>query len=161
MISVIKNIYLVCLLLLLCIYATPARSQGIDKQGIVDVGQMVFNQWTNVYSNETVEISIMKVDCIDPINDIDIRKIFYKVSNKSNDFVAIQWDQMLDFGDRIIQSSDAKTEYRKRFALKPGESIQGDCAYSNNDKVVFVKRLKPEHEMTLLRLQLLNVNIYR
>jgi hypothetical protein len=141
--------------------AFTTAAQGAREQSAFQVDQLPFNKWTNIYSNETVEIWIQQIDCIDPINDIDIRKLLYRVINKSSDFVAVEWDQLLDFGDRIIQSSDAKTEYRRRFALKPGESIEGDCAYVNNDKVVFVKRLKPAHDMTLKRVELFNVNVYR
>lgn len=156
-----KTIYFCCTLVLIAFGALDSLAQEANQQSQLQVEKMPFNQWTNVYSNESVEIWIQKVDCIDPVNAIDIRKLIYRVVNKSNDFIAIQWDQLLDFGDRVIESSDAKTEYRKRFALRPRETLQGDCAFVNNDKVMFVKMLNPADDMALHRLQLLNVNIYR
>jgi hypothetical protein len=144
---------------LLVFFALAVQAQEIPDS--LFLNKVVFNQWTKVFNSEQVEIWAKKVDCIDKVNDIDIRKIFYKIVNKSNYFLAVEWDQGLAYNQKYLLSSDKKPEYRMRFALKPNETLEADCSTSKNSLTTFAKMLKPEHPMELISLRLVNVNVFK
>ncbi len=118
-------------------------------------------EWKVVYQSNEVKISVLKTDCIDPVNGIDMRKLLYRVENLTNNFIAVQWDQALNYSNKYIESSDKRPEYRKRYALKPTEIIEGSCEKTNMDQTIFVQMTNPLNDQVLISFKLINVQIFQ
>lgn len=116
-------------------------------------------EWKVVYQSQQIRIAVLKMDCIDPVNGIDIRKIAYRIENLSNSFIALQWDQVLNYSNKNIISSDARPEYQKRYALKPLAKIEGTCDKKDMDQTLFIQMTKPYNEQVLKSFQLINIQI--
>jgi len=114
-------------------------------------------EWKIVYQTQQIRIAVLKMDCIDPVNGIDIRKIAYRIENLSNSFIALQWDQVLNYSNKYIISSDARPEYQKRYALKPLATIEGTCDKKDMDQTLFIQMTKPYNEQVLKSFQLINI----
>jgi hypothetical protein len=118
-------------------------------------------EWIVVYQSKEVKVSVLKTDCIDPVNGIDMRKLLYRVENLTNNFIAIQWDQALNYSNKYIESSDKRPEYRKRFALKPLEKIEGNCEKTNMDQTIFVQMTSPLNDQVLISFRLINIQVFQ
>ncbi|MFT5861053.1 MAG: hypothetical protein ACI865_003172 [Flavobacteriaceae bacterium] len=92
---------------------------------ISDISSDNPTDWTTYIDNVTFKIEYKMVNC-DPNKGFDFEAVFFKVTNKTLNELAVAWHKNLYYGG-ICRTCDYPEEYSFELSLGPNQIVQGDC----------------------------------
>ena len=116
--------------------------------------------WKVYFSNEQVEVSFKRVDCVRPDNGTDIQYIYLRFTNKTNHSLSLNYSKKLWYNNKCYNCSGENPEYSYQLQLEPGEIRQADCSGKKDKSLyIFAKMNNVENKSVLSRFEIADIQV--
>ena len=112
-----------------------------------------------IYTDELVQISSQKVDCVDASKGTAKQYVVLTVWNKQEIPINVSFKKETWFDNKCSNCNSESPEYRVNLNLDANSAVRGSCATDNRELRIFSKMLELKNVRELTHYELKNIEV--